>query len=306
MSPRPSMKNSRARRIIAAATALALAGGATAVPAGPLSAVAQAQTEYQLGATATKDSLGGGDWVATVRNNDGGYRPKEISSVRLNFGPSAGDDRGFPAKDIYDVRLVKGIEKFEKLGSVEGSGGSDDSGNRWLDLDLPVSVMLTDDVVLEIRKPGADSSLPVGKTGTAEEFTASGFIEPRFREGRGSVHYWGSIQYGNGRPASQATVVLLDEQYREVQRTTAYTDGSFHFTGIGRGSTYTIRVIQGDFEHPTVTWDTTTGSVDSDEPIVIHRPTGVIYLEAAGLPYGTLTVRATSNDETRYFDISAA
>lgn len=174
------MKNSRARRAAAVATALALAGGATAVPAGPLSVVAQAQTEYQLGATATKDSLGGGGWLGSVRLMNGDYAPKTISSVRLNFSSSAGNGLSFPPHDTYDVRLVQGTTVLQNLGTIEGYGESDSSGNRWLDLDLRSPVTLQDGLTLQIRKPGAANSLPIRAGLTAPGPTAIGYSDRRF------------------------------------------------------------------------------------------------------------------------------
>lgn len=170
------------RRTVAAATSFAVAVSAIGVPVwSPDAGVrAAAQTEVNLGATATKDSLGGGGWLGTIRLADGDYTPRTVRSVRLNFGPNAGAGLKFNPEDTYDVQLAQGTRVLQNFGTLTGRGGFDAAGNRWLDVDLPEDVTLRDQQALQIRKAGAANSLPIRAGLTAQGPTATGYPNARF------------------------------------------------------------------------------------------------------------------------------
>lgn len=170
------------RRTVAAATSFAVAVSAIALPVwSPDTGMrAVAQTEVTLGATATKDSLGGSGWLGTIRLAAGDYTPRTVRSVRMNFGPNAGAGLKFNPEDTYDVQLVQGTTVLKNFGTLTGRGGSDPAGNRWLDLDLPEDVTLRDQQALQIRKPGAANRLPIRAGVTAQGPTATGYPNARF------------------------------------------------------------------------------------------------------------------------------
>ena len=172
------------RRTVAAATSFAVAVSAIAVPVwSPDTGVrAHAQSEVNLGATATKDSLGGGGWLGTIRLADGDYTPKTVRSVRLNFGPNAGDGLRFNPEDSYDVQLAQGTRVIQNFGTLTGRGGSDAAGNRWLDVDLPEDVTLRDQQSLQIRKAGAATRLPIRAGFTAQGPTCLLYTSPSPRD----------------------------------------------------------------------------------------------------------------------------
>lgn len=169
------------RRSIAAATSFAIAVSAVVAPVWSTDSGvrAVAQSAVTLSATATKDSLGGGGWLGSIRLADGDYTPKTVRSVRMNFGPNAGAGLSFYPVDTYEVRLVRGTTVLDDLGTLNGFGGSDAAGNRWLDIDLPRDLTLRDQETLQIRKAGAVNRLPIRAGLTAEGPTATGFSTAR-------------------------------------------------------------------------------------------------------------------------------
>lgn len=198
------------RRTVAAATSFAVAVSAIAVPvwSSETGVRAVAQTEVTLGATATKDSLGGGGWLGTIRLADGDYTPKTVRSVRLNFGPNAGAGLGFYPEDTYEVRLAQGTSVLDDFGTLTGFGGSDASGNRWLDIDLPRDITIRDQQSLQIRQPGAVNRLPIRAGFTAPGPTATGYSTARFSVPTVTVTPTATVTVTPTATAATSTVTL--------------------------------------------------------------------------------------------------
>lgn len=289
MSARHNQRFDRAlRRTVAAATSFAVAVSAVAVPvlSTDTGARAVAQTEYTLGATATKDSLGGGGWLGTIRLANGDYTPKTIRSVRLHFGSNAGAGLGFPAEDTYDVRLVRGTSQLQDLGTLTGFGGSDTAGNRWLDVDLPEDVTLTDGAGLQIRKPGAANTLPIRAGVTAQGPTATGYPEARLSTPTEAVTP--TVTAG---PRTVTVLAPATTVTPTVTRTTSSTTTAAPTTVTqqARPTTTTPRAIR--TTTPTVTAAPITTTVQA--PAVTITPTATIRsTPTVTAPTNTVTVTA--------------
>ena len=273
---------------------MALAGGAAAVPLGPVN-VAYAQTqlvEYEMKGSAGSNRLLDDDWVGGIALPDGVYTPYTIQSARLIFKPGAGRDRGFPEIDTYKVRVIRGRDVIQDYGELVGYGGNDGAGTRWLDVDLPTPAEIKDGYTLQFIKESGAWVLPIRSGFSEPGPEAIGYGAPRFAKGSLS----GAVKAEDGTALPDAKVQLVDPKGESTPLNLG-NNGTFSADNLAVGD-YTLRVTPPNgYEAPAArTVSVTAGSNAEVGAIVLKRQKGTLDGRVAGLPAGAKVTVSVDGD----------
>lgn len=241
MSRRTYFERPRARRLTAAATVLALVGGAAAVPLGPFVPVSLLDTAsaQELRDGFRLEAFGGRDndkWVINTRLDDGQAEPRTFGAITIEIVPAPAVQS--PQPKFNEVDTYEVYNNREMIGQFEGHTLTEDDGTQLLTIQFQDPVELSPGSVLQVMSP-VDRNISNGG-GTY----IPGLLAYGRPPGAGVEDLYGSVSGAvvdeDGEPVPNAQAELVGIDGAEVRVLDIDSDGSIR--GDVPAGEYTLRV----------------------------------------------------------------
>lgn len=241
MSRRTYFDRARLRRLTAAATVVALAGGAATVPLGPLAPAGLVSTAaaqdfsggFQL------EAFGGRDrekWIINTRLNDDETASQTFGALTIEIVPAPAVQSSQPSFREFDTYEV--YNNRELIGLLDGHTVTDIDGTQRLTIEFADPVELRPGAVLQVMTPVNQELLDRGGTYIPGLFAFGHPAGTRFEQLYGSVS--GAVVDEGGEPVPGAQAALLSRDGAEVRTLDIDSDGFIH-ADVPAGE-YTLRV----------------------------------------------------------------